>query len=139
MLTTDDQIRTLFTETTRIAIVGASKNKARASNEVMEYLLSLGFDVVPVNPGFAGEQLMGQMTYASLADIPGKVDMVDVFREASALPAVTDEAIAIGAKSLWFQLNLINHECEAKAEAAGMKVVMDRCPHIEIPRLNWSR
>ncbi len=139
MLTQDDDIRALFDSTQRIALVGASKKPERASNEVMGFLLAMGFQVVPVNPGFAGEELMGQMTYASLSDIPGPIDMVDVFREKSALPAITDEAISIGAKALWFQLDLIDHDCAARAEAAGLKMVMDRCPAIEIPRLGWSR
>lgn len=139
MLTSNDDIRTLLNETHRIALVGASKKPHRDSHEVMAFLLDQGFDVVPVNPGFAGEPLLGQMTYAALADIPGPVDMVDVFRETGALPGVTDEAIAIGAKSIWFQLGLMNKDCEQRAEAAGMKIVMDRCPKIEIPRLHWSR
>lgn len=139
MLQTDDDLRALFDRTQRIALVGASKKPERPSNEVMAFLLASGFEVVPVNPGFAGEMLMGQMTYASLSDIPGPIDMVDVFREKSALPAITDEAIAIGAKSLWFQLDLVDHDCATRAEAAGLDMVMNRCPAIDIPRLNWHR
>ncbi len=139
MLKTNEDIRALFDKTQRIALVGASKKPERPSNEVMAFLLASGFEVIPVNPGFAGEELMGQMTYASLSDIPGPIDMVDVFREKSALPGITDEAIKVGANALWFQLNLIDYDCEARAEAAGLQIVMDRCPAIEIPRLNWLR
>ena len=96
MLKTDEDIRALFDKTQRIALVGASKKPERPSNEVMAFLLASGFEVIPVNPGFAGEELMGQMTCASLSDITGPIDMVDVFREKSALPAITDEAIKVG-------------------------------------------
>lgn len=131
----DDAIRDLLTETRVIALVGASQNPARASHEVMAYLLRRGYRVIPVNPGQAGKEILGQTVVARLADIGEKVDMVDVFRELSAIPAVVDEAIAIGAGSVWLQLGLADDGAREKAEAAGLKIVMDRCPKIEIPRL----
>lgn len=131
----DDAIRDLLTETRVIALVGASQNPARASHEVMAYLLRRGYRVIPVNPGQAGKEILGQPVVARLADIGEKVDMVDVFRELSAIPAVVDEVIAMGAGSVWLQLGLADDKAREKAEAAGLKVVMDRCPKIEIPRL----
>lgn len=135
----DAALMALFDATKTIALIGASPKPHRASNEVMGFLLSHGFTVYPVNPGQAGQEILGQTVYATLDDVPGPVDMVDVFREKSALPALTDQAIQHGAKALWFQLDLVDHDAAAKANAAGMTVVMDRCPAIEIPRLGWAR
>ncbi|MDD3444242.1 MAG: CoA-binding protein [Zavarzinia sp.] len=133
--TDDAVIRHLLTDSKVIALVGASANPARPANEVMEYMLRLGYRVIPVNPGQAGKTIHGQPVVARLADITEPVDMVDIFRERSAIPGVVDEAIAIGAKSVWMQLGLADEGARDKAEAAGLTVVMDRCPKIEIPRL----
>ncbi|PWR25768.1 CoA-binding protein [Zavarzinia aquatilis] len=131
----DAALRRLLTETRVIALVGASAKPARASHEVMEYLLHRGYRVIPVNPGLAGQTILGQTVVARLADIGEPIDMVDIFREESALAGVVDEAIAIKAKSVWMQLGLADNSARAKAEHAGLTVVMDRCPKIEIPRL----
>lgn len=132
----DQRIRDVLMNTRRIALVGASDKPARPSYGVMRYLLDQGYEVIPVSPKLAGQQLMGQTAYASLAEIPGKVDMVDVFRNAEAAWEVAQDAIAIGAKTLWLQLGVINEQAAVLASDAGLTVIMDRCPKIEIPRLN---
>lgn len=132
----DQTIRDVLMNIRRIALVGASDKPARPSYGVMRYLLDQGYEVIPVSPKLAGQQLMGQTAYASLAEIPGKVDMVDVFRNAEAAWEVTQDAIAIGAKTLWLQLGVINEQAAVLASDAGLTVIMDRCPKIEIPRLN---
>ena len=121
-----------------IAIVGASANDVRPSWFVTKYLLDKGFSVIPVNPGQAGKEILGQRVYARLADIPQPIDMVDIFRASSAVPAVLDEVLALDPlpKVLWMQLGVRNEEAAARAEAAGMKVVMNRCPKIEYGRLS---
>lgn len=138
----DAKIRSILQRVKTIAMVGASSNWNRPSYFVMKYLQSKGYRVIPVNPGTAGQTLLGETVYAKLADIPDQVDMVDVFRASDALPAIADEAIAIGAKVLWAQLSVRNDEAAAKAEAAGLEVIMDRCPKIEFSRfggeLSWS-
>jgi O-acetylhomoserine (thiol)-lyase len=125
-----------------IAIVGVSSNWNRPSYFVMKYLQSKGFRVIPVNPGLAGQDLLGEKVYASLREIPEKVDMVDVFRNSDAVPPIVDDAIAIGAKVVWMQLGVRHDEAAAKAEAAGIEVVMNRCSKIEFGRLSgelsWS-
>jgi predicted CoA-binding protein len=120
-----------------IAIVGASANDVRPSFFVAKYLLAKGFMVFPVNPGQAGKELLGRMTYAKLADIPVPIDMVDIFRSSEAAGAVVDEALQLNPlpKVIWMQLTVRNDEAAAKAEAAGVKVVMNRCPKIEYARL----
>lgn len=132
----DQTIRDVLMNTRSIALVGASDKPARPSYGVMRYLLDQGYEVIPVSPKLAGQQLMGQTAYASLAEIPGKVDMVDVFRNAEAAWEVAQDAIAIGAKTLWLQLGVINEQAAVLASDAGLTVIMDRCPKIEIPRLN---
>lgn len=136
---TDAALNDLFTNTKTIALIGASPKPQRASHRVMAFLLAHGFTVYPVNPGQAGKEILDQKVYARLKDVPAPVDMVDVFREENALPAITDAAIQHGAKSLWFQLDLVNEACAERANEAGMVMVMDRCPAIEIPRLGWRR
>jgi predicted CoA-binding protein len=121
-----------------IAIVGASANDVRPSFFVLKYLLAKGFSVFPVNPGHAGKEILGRMTYARLSDIPEPIDMVDIFRGSSAVPPIVDEALALKPlpKVIWMQLTVRNDEAAAKAEAAGLKVVMNRCPKIEYGRLS---
>jgi predicted CoA-binding protein len=121
-----------------IAMVGASANDVRPSYFVMKYLLAKGFSVVPINPGQAGKEILGQMTYASLADTPGPIDMVDIFRAAAAVPGIVDEVLRLDPlpKVVWMQLGVRHDEAAARAEAAGIKVVMNRCPKIEYGKLS---
>jgi predicted CoA-binding protein len=133
-LETDAQIRALLEGTERIALVGASANPERPSHRVMGKLIAHGYRVIPVNPGLAGQTLLGQTVVATLAEA-GPVDLVDIFRRSEEAGAVVDEAIAAGARAVWMQLGVVNAEAAARAEAAGLAVVMDRCPAIEIPRL----
>ncbi|AXU95688.1 MAG TPA: CoA-binding protein [Erwinia persicina] len=134
----DQTIADVLTTTKTIALVGASDNPARPSYGVMAYLLSQGYQVTPVSPKLAGQTLLGQTVYASLSDIPHPIDMVDVFRNADAAWGVAQEAIAVGAKTLWLQIGVINEQAAVLAAEAGLKVVMDRCPKIEIPRLGLT-
>ncbi|WP_338637906.1 CoA-binding protein [Erwinia persicina] len=134
----DQTIADVLTTTKTIALVGASDNPARPSYGVMAYLLSQGYQVTPVSPKLAGQTLLGQTVYASLSDIPHRIDMVDVFRNADAAWGVAQEAIAVGAKTLWLQIGVINEQAAVLAAEAGLKVVMDRCPKIEIPRLGLT-
>jgi len=135
----DQIIRDVLTNTKRIALVGASDRTDRPSYGVMKYLLDQGYEVIPVSPKLAGQTLLGQTAYATLAEIPGKVDMVDVFRNAEAAWGVAQEAIAIGADTLWLQQGIINEQAAVLARDAGLTVIMDRCPKIEIPRLGLTR
>jgi len=135
----DEFLKGILTETKVIALVGASPKPERPSHGVMRYLQRRGYKVIPVNPGLAGQTLNGERVYASLKEIPqgetGRIDMVDIFRNSEAAAAPAEDAIAIGAKTVWMQLDVINAEAAKKARAAGLKVVMNRCPAIEIPRL----
>lgn len=135
LLESDQEITALLTSTRRIALVGASARSERASNEIFRFLLGQGYDVTPVNPVIAGQLLHDVVVVESLADIEGDIDMVDIFRNSAAAGDVVDEAIAIGAKSVWMQLGVINEAAARRAIDAGLDVVMDRCPKIEIPRL----
>lgn len=132
----DAFIRTILGETRIIAMVGASANWNRPSYFAMKYLQAKGYRVIPVNPGQAGNEILGEKVYARLADIPDPIDMVDVFRNSEAAAAIAEEAVQIGAKSVWMQLGVVNHDAARTAEAAGLKVVMNRCPKIEFARLS---
>jgi len=132
----DGFIRGILRRTKVIAMVGASTNWTRPSFFAMKYLQAKGYRVIPVNPASAGQELLGETVRASLKDIDVPIDMVDVFRASEHVGPVADEAIAVGAKTLWMQLGVRNDEAAAKAKAAGLDVVMDRCPKIEFGRLN---
>ena len=138
----DQYLRSVLSEAKTIAMVGASPHWNRPSFFAMKYLQGKGFRVIPVNPRAAGETILGEKVYASLAEIPVKVDMVDVFRNSEAAGPLADAAIQIGAKILWMQLGVRNDAAAARAETAGLKVVMNRCPKIEFSRLHgelaWS-
>lgn len=138
----DWQIRRILRDTNVIAMVGASTNWNRPSYFAMKYLQEKGFRIIPVNPRAAGEELLGETVYASLKDIPEPVEMVDIFQRSDRVPPVVDEAIEIGAKIVWMQLTVRHDEAAKKAEAAGLTVIMDRCPKIEFGRLSgelgWS-
>ena len=131
----DPVIKALLTPPKRIAMVGASDKPDRASNRVMAFLLSKGFEVVPVNPQLAGKEIHGVKVVIDLASAGQPIDMVDVFRASEHVAPIVDEAIALGAKSVWMQLGVIDETSALKAQAAGLTVVMDRCPAIEWPRL----
>ena len=131
----DDDLRRLFRETRVVAMVGASPKWVRPSHFVFRYLQQKGFRVIPVNPQCAGETILGEKVYPRLADVPVKVDVVDVFRGSEAAGAVADEAIAAGARAVWMQLTVRNDAAAARARAAGLQVVMDRCMKIEYGRL----
>lgn len=132
----DLYIRSILDGVKTIAMVGASNNTSRPSYFAFKYLLEKGYTLIPVNPALAGQEILGQKVYASLADIPVNVDMVDIFRNSDAALEITKEAIAIGAKVVWMQLMVRNDEAARLAEAAGLKVVMNRCPKIEYGRLS---
>jgi len=131
----DALLKRVLDATKVIALVGASARPERPSHEVMAFLQRRGFRVIPVNPGLAGQILLGETVRAKLADIGAPVDMVDVFRQSEAVPSIAEEAIAIGAKILWLQLGVRHDLAAAKAEAAGLTVIQDRCPKIELARL----
>jgi uncharacterized protein len=138
----DTYLRDILGRVHTIAMVGASPHWNRPSYFAMKYLQGKGFRVVPVNPRAVGETILGEKVYASLAEIPEPVDMVDIFRNSEAAGPITDEAIAIGAKVVWMQIAVRNDAAAARAEAAGLQVVMNRCPKIEYSRLHgelaWS-
>jgi predicted CoA-binding protein len=139
---TDDYVRGILRRVRTIAMVGASPHWNRPSYFAMKYLQHKGYRVIPVNPTAAGQTILGEKVYASLRDVPEPVDMVDVFRNSEAAGPITDEAIAIGAKVVWMQLGVRNDAAGRRAEAAGLSVVMNRCPKIEYGRLHgelsWS-
>ena len=131
----DEAIAQLLLQVKRIALVGASAKPERPSHRVMQFLLDEGYEVLPINPGLTGQKLLGQTVYASLADLPTSVDMADIFRDAASLPEVTQDVVAAGIPVMWTQLGVVHSEAEQAAVSAGLQVVMDRCPAIEIPRL----
>jgi predicted CoA-binding protein len=131
----DDYLRDILTSVQTIAVVGASPRRERPSHGVMAYLQRRGYRTIPVNPNAAGDTINGERCYASLAEVPEPIDMVDVFRRSAAAGGAVDQAIAVGAKIAWMQLGVYDDAAAGRAEAAGLKVVMDRCPVIEIPRL----
>ncbi len=134
------QILDILESVDTIAMVGASPNWNRPSYFAMKYLQEKGYRVIPVNPRAAGEEILGERVYANLAEIPGRFQMVDIFRNSAAAGPIVEEAIAVaeekGIEVIWMQLGVINREAAAAAEAAGLKVVMDRCPKIEFGRLH---
>lgn len=130
----DNAIRAILATTRRIAVVGASANPARPSYGVTGFLVARGYDVTPVNPGIAGQTIHGRIVAADLEGA-GVLDMVDVFRSPDQVPAVVDDAIRLGARTVWMQLGVVHEAAAATARAAGITVVMDRCPAIEAARL----
>lgn len=133
----DDLIREVLGKTKTIAVLGASPKPERPSNSVLRFLIAAGYNAIPVNPGQAGKEIAGRQVYARLADIPEPIDMVDVFRQSEALEGIVDEVLALSPRPpfLWTQLGVVNDAATSRAEAAGMTVVVDRCPAIEYPRL----
>jgi uncharacterized protein len=136
----DAYIASILGEAKTIAMVGASAGTNRPSYFAMKYLLGKGYDVIPVNPTLVGQEIQGRKVYASLSDVPGPVDIVDIFRNSTAALEIVREAIALkdklGIKILWMQLGVRNDQAAVEAEAAGLKVVMNRCPKIEYGRLS---
>lgn len=135
----ESEIRDLLSEPRRIAVIGASPNPARPSNEVLGFLIAQGHDVIAVNPGHAGTTIHGAPVVATLSDVEPPAYIVDIFRNSDDAGAAVDEAIVHGAKAVWMQIGVINPAAAARAKAAGLMVVMDRCPKQEIPRLGLLR
>ena len=127
-------IKEILREVKAIAVVGASGDHDRDSYKVMEALIQHGYQIFPINPNEEGNLILGQLCYADLSSVSAKIDMVDVFRAEDAVIGVTKEAIKIGAKVLWTQLDIINEEASELAEKAGLKVIMNRCPKIELAK-----
>lgn len=134
-LTTDVDLRDLLTTARTIAVVGLSDRPERASNQVMAALQVHGYRVIPVNPAITGEHVHGEFVWRELAQLGDPIDIVDVFRRSSEAGAAVDQAIAIGAKAVWLQLGVVDDAAAARAEAAGLRVVMDRCIKVELARL----
>lgn len=132
----DELIKRALGSVHTVAIIGISANQVRPSYFVAKYMQRKGYRIIPVNPGLAGQTLLGEKVYADLKSIPDPVDMVDIFRNSEAAGAITDDAIAIGAKVVWMQLGVINEAAVARAEAAGLVVIMDRCPKMEYSRFS---
>jgi predicted CoA-binding protein len=133
---TDDYLKDVLGRSKCIAMVGASSNWNRPSYFVMKYLQQKGYRVIPVNPREAGGEILGEKVYAGLDEVPGEIDMVDIFRNSDAAGPITDAAIERGAKVVWMQIGVRNDEAAERAEEAGLKVVMNRCPKIEYSRLH---
>ena len=137
-LESDEAIAQLLMKAKRIALVGASAKPERPSHRVMQFLLEESYEVLPINPGLSGQSLLGQTVYASLADLPTKVDMADIFRDAASLPEVTQDVVAAGIPAMWTQLGVVHSKAEHAAVDAGLQVVVDRCPAIEIPPVSYT-
>lgn len=137
-ITSDAEIKEMLESAKVIAMVGASDRPERASNGVMAYLQGQGYRVIPVNPQITGEHIHGEFVFRELGQIGEPIDIVDIFRNSEAAADAVEQAIDVGAKAVWMQLGVVNEAAAARAEAAGLKVVMDRCPKIEIPRLGVS-
>ena len=137
-LTRDEDIYDLLANARTIGMVGASDRPDRASHGVMKFLQDRGYRVIPVNPQITGQHLHGEFVWRDLSQIGVPIDIVDIFRRPQAAGEAVDQAISVGAKAVWLQIGVINEEAAARAEAAGLKVVMDRCPKIEIMRLGLS-
>lgn len=138
-LTDSRDIAELLQTVRTIAMVGASDRPDRPSNGVMKFLQGHGYRVIPVNPTITGEHVHGEYVWRELSQIGEPVDMVDIFRRSSEVGPIVDQAIAIGAKAIWMQLGVIDEDAAARAEAAGLQVVMDHCPKIEIMRLGLNK
>ena len=132
---TDEEIAALLNGAKTIVLIGASANPARDSHEVMAFLQRKGHRVIPVNPGLAGQTLLGEAVYGRIADVPVKADMVDVFRASEYLSGIVDECIGAAVSAIWTQLGVVDEIAAARARAAGLVVVMNKCPKIEYPRL----
>ncbi|MBJ6136450.1 CoA-binding protein [Marinobacter litoralis] len=135
----DQDLRDILTSVHTIALVGASEKTSRPAHEVMEYLQNQGYRIIPVNPRLEGKQVLGETVYADLASIPEPVDMAELFLAPERTDAIIDQTIAQKIPVLWLQIGVINEAGAARAERAGLTVVMDRCPKREIPRLNIAR
>jgi hypothetical protein len=138
-LTADADIRALLESARTIALVGASNRPERDSHDVMGVLLDWGYRVIPVNPNLAGKTIHGVRVVADIAGIEERIDIVDIFRRSEEVPAIVNDAIKAGARAIWMQLGVINAPAAAVAEAAGLEVVMNRCPKIDLPRLHVAR
>jgi predicted CoA-binding protein len=138
-LTRDEDIARLLTETRTIALIGASDRPDRPSYGVMRFMQEHGYRVIPVNPQITGEHVHGEFVWRDLSQIGDPIDMVEIFRNSAAAGEAVDQAIAAGAKAVWMQIGVVNEDAAARAEAAGLQVVMDRCPMQEIPRLNLPK
>jgi len=138
-LTRDEDIAELLTNARAIAVVGASDRPNRPSYGVMKFLQDWGYRTIPVNPQITGEHILGEFVWRELAQIGVPIDIVDIFRRPEMAAEAVEQAIFISAKAVWMQIGVINEEAAARAEEAGLKVVMDRCPKIEIPRLRVPR
>ena len=134
-LESDQDIATLLNSVQRIAVLGVSANIDRPSHRVFRFLLTAGYDVIPVNPLLTGQELLGRPVFESLTQLPGTVDMVDVFRDSRFLPDITKDVISLQIRALWTQLGVTHADAETAAVTAGLNLVVDRCPAIEIPRL----
>ena len=133
----DDYLRNILKRTKRIAVVGVSMNQVRPSYYVARYLALKGFEVIPVNPGHAGKSVFGQEVHASLRDVPGEVDMVDIFRRSEHVPPIVEEALEVFPRlqTIWMQIGVMHEEAAKTARAGGVDVIMNRCPKIEYQRL----
>jgi len=138
-LTADADIKSLLESARTIAMIGASDRPDRPSFGVMAKLQAHGYRVIPVNPQITGEHVHGEFVFRDLSQLGDPIDIVDIFRNSAAAGEAVDQAIAVGAKAVWMQLGVVNEEAAARAEAAGLKVVMGRCPAIDIPRLGVAK